>query len=90
MMGLSRVPVYHNQSTGHRDDIVDDTTKEGSTFPGGIQGPHVENVNALHLSDELQTLQTGGLADVGRDGAGLGTGGDQVVLVLDLCAEGVS
>lgn len=55
------------------------------TLPGSVQGPHVEDVNALHLSDELQTLETGGLLDVGRDGAGLRSGGDEVFFAFDFC-----
>jgi len=54
------------------------------TLAGGIQGTHVEDVDALHLSDELQTLETGSLDEVGGDGTGLGTGGNQVILRLDL------
>ena len=54
------------------------------TLAGGIEGAHVEDVNTLHLSDELQTLETGGLVDVGGDGTGLGTGGEEVILNLDL------
>lgn len=54
------------------------------TLAGGIKGTHVEDVNALHLSDELQTLETGGLVDIGGNGTGLGTGGKEVLLALDL------
>lgn len=54
------------------------------TLAGGIQRTHVEDVDALHLTDELETLETGSLDVVGRDGTGLGTGGDQVILGLDL------
>lgn len=57
------------------------------TLAGGIQGTHVEDVDALHLSDELETLETGGLEVVGRDGTGLGTRGNQVILDLDLCSD---
>lgn len=55
------------------------------TLAGSIQRTLVEDVDALHLTDELETLETGGLDVVGRDGTGLGTGGDQVLLSLDLC-----
>lgn len=54
------------------------------TLAGGIKGTHVEDVNALHLSDELQTLETGGLVEIGRNGTGLGTGSKEVLLALDL------
>lgn len=56
------------------------------TLAGGIQRTHVEDVDALHLTDELETLETGSLEVVGRDGTGLGTRRDQVILVLDLCS----
>jgi hypothetical protein len=54
------------------------------TLAGGIKGTHVEDVNALHLSDEFQTLETGGLVEIGGNGTGLGTGSKEVVLDLDL------
>ena len=54
------------------------------TLPGSIQRPHVEDVNSLHLSDKLETLETGGLLKVGRDGAGLRTGREEVLFGLDL------
>ena len=53
------------------------------SFPRGIQGPHVEDVNTLHLAQDLQTLDTSGLLEVSGDGAGLGTGPDKVVDGLD-------
>lgn len=55
----------------------------------GIEGPHVEDVDALHLSEDFETLDTGGLLDIGGDGAGRGTGADKVIDVLDVC-EGVA
>lgn len=57
------------------------------TLPGGIKRPHIEDIDALHLSDELQTLKTGGLLEVGWDLARLGTGADQFFFVLDLCSK---
>ena len=57
------------------------------TLAGGIQGPHVEDVNALHLSDKFQTLETGGVLNVAGDGSGLGTGGNEVLLSVDLCSN---
>lgn len=54
------------------------------TLAGGIQRAHVEDINALHLSDELQTLKTSGLDVVGGDGTGLGSRGNQIILDLDL------
>jgi hypothetical protein len=49
-----------------------------------VEGLHVENVDTLHLSEDFETLETGGLVDVGGDGTGLGTGGHKVMLVYDL------
>lgn len=54
------------------------------TLAGSIKGTHVEDVNALHLSDEFQTLETGGLLDIGGNGTGLGTRSEEVILGLDL------
>lgn len=51
----------------------------------GIERAHVEDVDALHLAEDFETLEAGRLLDVGGDGAGAGTGADQVVLRLDLC-----
>jgi len=51
----------------------------------GVERAHVEDVDALHLAENLETLETGGLLDVGGDGAGAGAGADQVILRLDLC-----
>lgn len=61
--------------------------KEGSsrTLAGGIEGAHVEDVDALHLSENLETLETGGLLEIGGDAAGLGTRSVKVILALDLC-----
>lgn len=56
------------------------------TLARGVQGAHVEDVDALHLAENLETLETGGLLEVGRDGSGGGTGATKVVLRLDLCA----
>lgn len=53
----------------------------------GIEGAHVENVDTLHLSEDFETLETSRLLEVGRDGAGLGTRSQQVVLSLDLCTQ---
>jgi hypothetical protein len=52
----------------------------------GVKRPHVEDIDALHLSEDLETLHTGGLLDVGRDGTGGGTGTDKVIDGLDVCS----
>ena len=54
------------------------------TLSGSIKGPHIENVNALHLSDKFETLKTGSLLDIGGNGTRLGTRGNQILLGLDL------
>jgi hypothetical protein len=66
-----------------------DWVLEGS-LARGVQGAHVKDVDVLHLSENLQTLQTGGLLEVGRDGSGGGTGTEQVGLGADLCALSAS
>lgn len=50
----------------------------------GIKRAHVEDVNALHLAENFETLETSRLLDIGRDGAGGGTGAEKVVNGLDL------
>lgn len=90
-VGISRVAgatgVLLIASRLDHDGVVD------GALARGVEGAHVEDVDALHLTQDLQTLQTGRLLEIGRDGTGLGTGADQVVLALDLCskeARGVS
>lgn len=63
--------------------------RNSHTLAGGVKGTHVEDVDALHLSDQLETLETGGLDEVGRDGSGLGARRNQVILGLDLCKLGI-
>lgn len=50
----------------------------------GIQRPHVEDVDALHLSENLETLNTGGLLEIGGDGTGGGTRTAEVIYGLDV------
>lgn len=52
----------------------------------GVQRPHVEDVNTLHLSENLKTLDTGGLLEIGGDGTGGGTGTAEVIYGLDVCS----
>jgi hypothetical protein len=56
------------------------------TETAGVQWPHVEDVNALHLSEDFETLKTGGLLGIGGNGTGLRTRGKKVGLSLDLCS----
>jgi hypothetical protein len=60
----------------HQDGVVQ------SSLAAGVEGSQVENVDALHLSENFQTLKTGGLLEIGRDGAGLGTGSDKILFDL--------
>lgn len=50
-----------------------------------IQRPHVKDIHALHLAQNFQALETGGLLQIGRDGAGLAAGGHEVGFRIDLC-----
>jgi hypothetical protein len=54
------------------------------TETAGVQWPHVEDVDALHLSEDFETLKTGGLFGIGRHGTGLRTRGKKVGHALDL------
>jgi hypothetical protein len=47
--------------------------------------PHVEDIDALHLSENFETLHTGGLLEIRGDGTGRGTGSDEVIDGLDVC-----
>jgi hypothetical protein len=58
----------------------------GCTKTAGVEGPHVEDVDALHLSEDFEALETGRLLGVGGDGTGLSTLGDEVLHGLDRCA----
>lgn len=60
------------------------------TLSGSIKRPHVEDVNTLHLSDKFETLKTGSLLNIGRDGTGFGTRGNQVFFGLDFCTKNES
>ena len=59
------------------------------TFPAGIQWPHIEDVYTLHLPENLQTLEPGRLFEIAGDGAGRGTGREEVGFGGNLCG-GVS
>lgn len=54
------------------------------TETAGVQWPHVEDIDALHLSEDFQALQTGGLFGVGGNGTGLRTRRKQVSLARNL------
>lgn len=52
-----------------------------------VEGAQVEDVDAIHLAENLETLQTGGLLEVRGDRARFGTGAEEVFLALDLCCK---
>lgn len=49
-----------------------------------VQRPHIENVDAFHLSEDFETLDTGSLLEIGGDGAGGSTRADEVIDSLDV------
>jgi hypothetical protein len=48
------------------------------------QWPHIEDVDALHLSEDFQALKASGLLEIRGDRAGFCSGGNQVFHRLDL------
>ena len=54
------------------------------TLARGVEGAHVEDVYALSLSKDLETLETGRLLEIGGDGAIGGTRSEKVINGLDL------
>lgn len=77
-MGSSGVPA--NVSIVHGLYGAGECTKTA-----GVEGPHVEDVDALHLSEDFETLETGRLLGIGGNGTGLSTLGEEVVHGLDRC-----
>lgn len=61
-----------------------------SSLTAGIERAHIEDIDTLHLSQDFQSLQTGGLFKIGGNGTRLGTRAEQVVLRLDLCKGNTS
>lgn len=55
------------------------------SLAAGIERAHVEDVNTLHLAEDFETFETGGLLEIGRDGANLGTRAEKIILRADLC-----
>lgn len=53
----------------------------------GVEGTHVEDVDTIHLAENLETLQTSSLLEVRGDGTGLSPGAEEVILTLDLCSK---
>lgn len=90
VMGSSIVPAFHQH---HITPLVAQTRASSFflIFPGaasrtetaGVQWPHVEDIDTLHLSENFETLKTGRLLGIGRNGTGLRTRGQKVLLGLD-------
>lgn len=57
----------------------------GLTFAGSIQWLHVEDINALHLSQDFETLESGRLLEIGGDGPWRSTGANEIFFGLDFC-----
>lgn len=55
------------------------------TSPRRVQRLHVEDVDALHLAQDLEALEARGLLEVRWDGAGRGARREEVGLAFDLC-----
>jgi hypothetical protein len=54
------------------------------TFTTCIQWLHIEDIDALHLAQNLQSLKTSGLLKIGGDGAGFRARWQEVLFALDL------
>ena len=66
----------------HNDGIVE------RALARSVERLHVEDVDALHFTQDLETLETGRLFQICRDGAGRGAGGEEVGFALDLWVRG--
>jgi hypothetical protein len=73
------------------DKHVSRSRQKGSmgqpTLARHLERLHVKNVDALHLSEKLQALNTRGLFQFGGDGAGRGARTEEIVGSLDLCLK---
>ncbi len=55
------------------------------TDSAGIQRFHIKDVDALHLAQDLEPFQPGGLFEIGGDGPGRGAGGQEILFGFDIC-----
>ena len=78
--GVRRSDVIEAASTR----VLADVSVGVFTGAGSIEWLHVEDINAVHLSKDLQTLKTSGLLDIGWDGSDWGSWWEEVGLGLDL------
>ena len=53
------------------------------TFPTSIQRSHIEDVYTLHLAQDLEAFETGGLFEIGGNGSWRGAGREEVVFRVD-------
>lgn len=63
----------------HHDGVLE------RALAAGVERPHVEDVDPLHLAQDLEALEARALLEVRGDGAGEGTGGEEVVGGFDGC-----
>jgi len=93
-MGFSNVPDmsisprFHPQPRRHRTStcgLILNSRDGSRTFAGSVQWLHIENVNALHLPQNFESLQTSRLLQVRGNRANCCSGANEVRLVLDLC-----
>jgi hypothetical protein len=78
-MGSSNVPISILAS------YTSQFEESKPTLAGSIKRPHVEHVNAPHLSEQFQTLKTSSLLEIAGDLTSLTTGGKEVIFGLHLC-----
>ena len=76
----SNLATWHVKGTGNGWVLREAWSR---TPPAGIQWPHVEDVDALHLSENFETLETGRLLEVVGDRSGLSSWWQKVVHGLD-------
>lgn len=57
---------------------------EKRTLATRVQWPHVKYVHALHLPENLKSLETRRLVEIGGHGADGGAGAEEVGLVVDV------
>lgn len=84
-MGSSNVPVSKNSYISSA--LLGAAGRPLHTFTARIQRPHVEDIHALHLSEDFQSLETSRLLEIGGNGTGLGARWEKVVLGLDACED---
>ena len=54
-------------------------------FSAGIEGAHVEDVDALHFAEDFEPFEAGGLIFVCGHCAGFGAGGKEIFFGFDFC-----